>query len=209
VIAVYDSKWFMRVVEIAKRRGTLFTYYYTSESVPYGSVVYTDYKPIVEELKERTDILLILDQQKSCKAFEYAILASMFSNEYRNVVVGIDPGHTLSYVVLGDDNLILYGDGDLDSFKQDFNYVLNCVPHVEIRVKVGTGYRCAEVIEYIKRDYASIPVELVDETSTTPSSSRLDEVLYLARRLRGVKPFRHKDIYAAYRIALSRGIEVI
>jgi hypothetical protein len=34
VIAIYDSKWFMRVLDIVKRRGIIFHHYYTPTDVP-------------------------------------------------------------------------------------------------------------------------------------------------------------------------------
>ncbi|MEM0246722.1 MAG: hypothetical protein QXJ84_02640 [Desulfurococcaceae archaeon] len=209
VLAVYDPKWFMQAIKLAKRRGIAFSYYYPGEDLPRGSVVYTDFEYILGELEGRKDLLIIYDPQRSCKKLEEAILASMYSSGYRSVIVGVDPGDVLSYVILGDDYLLLYGEGGLKDLDEDFNYVLSCVPHDEIRVKVGTGHKCGEVVEYIKKKYVNIPLELVDETSTSPSRSRIDEVVHSARRLRGLKPFRHKDIYAAYRIALSKGVEVL
>lgn len=209
ILAIYDPKWFMQAIKLVKQRGIAFSYYYSKEKLPYGSVVYTDFEYILRELEDRKDLLVVHDSQRSCKKLEEAILASMYSNSYRSVVIGIDPGDVLSYVILGDDHLLFYGEGGLKDLGKDLNYVLNCIPRREIRVKVGIGHRCGEVVEYVKKKYAGITLELVDETSTSPSRNRIDEVVYSARKLHGLKPFRHKDIYAAYRIALSKGVEVL
>ncbi|MEM4953537.1 MAG: hypothetical protein QXR51_05475, partial [Desulfurococcaceae archaeon] len=107
------------------------------------------------------------------------------------------------------ETLVFYGEGGIRDFEKDLNYILYCIPFKEIRIKVGAGWRSSEIIEFVKSKYKQIPLELVDEASTSPSRSRIDEVIYSSKRLRGLKPFRYKDIYAAYRIALSKGIEVL
>lgn len=209
VLAIYDPRWFMKVLELSRRRGVIFNHYYFKERVPYGSVVYTDFEQVLGELADRNDLIVVYDPEKTCRGFEKAVLLTMHITGYRNLVIGIDPGATLSYVVLGDDHLLLYGDGGLRDLSRDLSYVTNCIPHEEIRVRVGAGSRCGEVLEYIKKNYAWLPLELVDEASTSPSRRKTEEIVYSSKRLRGLKPFRHKDIYAAYKIALSKGIEVV
>ncbi|MEM1773140.1 MAG: hypothetical protein QXQ71_04900, partial [Desulfurococcaceae archaeon] len=161
------------------------------------------------EISDRRDLLVIYDPAKSCRKLEEAILATMYISEYRSIVIGVDPGQLISYVVLGDETLVFYGEGGSRDFEKDLNYILYCIPFKEIRIKVGAGWRSSEIIEFVKSKYKQIPLELVDEASTSPSRSRIDEVIYSSKRLRGLKPFRYKDIYAAYRIALSKGIEVL
>lgn len=187
----------------------IFSYYYSENEVPYGSVVYTDHEYFVYELRNRNDLIVVYDPDKICRKLEEAILTTMLINEYRGVTIGIDTGSILSYVILGDEDLLLYGDGNLRELREDLEYVINCIPFLDIRIKVGLGPRSGEVIEYVKKKFTRIPIELVDEASTSPKRSRLDDVIYSRRKLRGLKPFRHKDIYAAYRIALSKGVEVI
>jgi hypothetical protein len=209
VIAIYDPRWFIDVMNLLKRRGIMFHHYYSKEEVPYGSVIYTDMNLIVEELSDRRDLYVIYDPGKTCRKLEEAMLASMYISEYRDIIVGVDPGVLVSYVVLGDELLLFYGEGKVEDLGRDLDYVLKCVPFKDIKIKVGTGYRSSEIIEFIKSRYKQIPLELVDESSTSPSRSRIDEAIYSSRKLRGLKPFRYKDIYAAYRIALSKGIEVL
>lgn len=199
----------MNVIKLLKKRGVIFHHYYSKNEVPDGSVLYTDLEQIVNEISERRDLLIIYDPVKSCKKLEEAILATMYISEYRSIVIGVDPGQLVSYVVLGDEMLVFYGEGDIRDFEKDLNYILHCIPFKEIRIKVGAGWRSSEVLEFVKSKYKQIPLELVDEASTSPSRSRIDELIHSSKRLRGLKPFRYKDIYAAYRIALSKGIEVL
>jgi hypothetical protein len=209
VVAVYDPRWFLRVLATLRRRGVRYHFYYDEPEVPHGSVVYTDLEDIAKALSKRSDLLVIYDPLRSCRELERAILASMFISEYSSVVVGVDPGHVVNYVVLGDDDLVLYGAGDLNALIADLDYVVNCVPFKEMTIRVGTGVSCGDIIHTLKSRYPGARLELVDESSTTPSRSRIVEIAYISRRLKGLKPFRYKDIYAAYRIALSRGVEVL
>ncbi|MEM0199245.1 MAG: hypothetical protein QW123_00730 [Desulfurococcaceae archaeon] len=207
VIAIYEPRWFMKVLEVARRRNLLFYHYYSPQEVPYGSVVYTDYEPIARELVIRSDVEVVYDPVRSCRVFEKAIMTSSLKEKYDSVVVGVDPGLLPSYVVVGDHELLLYGEG-IKSLVKDIEYVLNCVHFDKITIRVGTGPRSGDIIVYLKNRY-KVPIELVNEFCTTPSSNRINEVTYLSKRLKGVKPFRYKDVYAAYRIALTSGIEVL
>lgn len=208
VIAIYEPTWFIKVIEYLKRRGIKFYYYYSREDVPPGSVVYTDYNIFAEELTGRTDITVIFDPNRDCRVLEKAILTANYADSYGTIVIGVDPGSRLSYVVLSDEELILYGDGGLVELEKDLDYILTCMPHRELKVKVGLGYNAVDLALRIKSKY-SVPVELIDERMSTPSVSRLDEVRFIKRRLKELKPFRYKDIYAAYKIAISKGVEVL
>jgi hypothetical protein len=209
VVAVYDSKWFLRVLATLGRRAVRYHFYYDESEVPHGSVVYTDLEDIAKALSKRGDLLIIYDPLRSCRELERAILASMFISEYSSIVIGVDPGQVVNYVVLGDDDFILYGAGGLDTLITDLDYIVNCMPFKEMTIRVGTGVSCGDVVYALKSRFPRARLELVDESSTTPSRSRIIEIAYISRRLKGLKPFRYKDIYAAYRIALSRGVEVL
>jgi len=208
VVAIYEPAWFISVVEYLKRRGVRFHYYYSREAVPSGCVVYTDYGLFLDELADRANVTVIYDPSRDCRVLEKAILATKYADSYGTIVVGVDPGSRLSYVVLSDEELLLYGDGGLRELERDLDYILTCMPHRELRVKVGSGYNAAEVAMRIKNKYR-VPVELIDEKYSTPSASRLDEVKFIKKRLKELKPFRYKDIYAAYKIAISKGVEVL
>lgn len=197
----------MKVLELVKRQNMVFYHYYTPREVPYGSVVYTDYEPIVRELMTRSDIDVVYDFERSCKMLEKAIMMSNLKEKYESIIVGIDPGSLPSHVVVGDDELLMYGEG-VRELIEDLEYILNCMYFDHIMIRIGTGPTSGDIIAYLKGKY-KIPIELVDEARTSPHPNRIGEVNYLSKRLRGVKPFRYKDVYAAYRIALTSGIEVL
>ena len=44
---------------------------------------------------------------------------------------------------------------------------------------------------------------------STPSVNRLEEIRFLRKKLKELKPFRYRDVYAAYKIAISKGVEVL
>ncbi|MEM0001644.1 MAG: hypothetical protein QW211_01975, partial [Desulfurococcaceae archaeon] len=135
VIAIYDPRWFMNVIKLLKKRGVIFHHYYSRNEVPVGSVLYTDLEQIVNEISDRRDLLVIYDPAKSCRKLEEAILATMYISEYRSIVIGVDPGQLISYVVLGDETLVFYGEGGIRDFEKDLNYILYCIPFKEIRIK--------------------------------------------------------------------------
>ncbi|MEM4481669.1 MAG: hypothetical protein QXK88_00885 [Desulfurococcaceae archaeon] len=209
VIAIYDPKWFLKVLGVLRRRDLLFQHYYTSDKVPYSSVVYTDFNLVLKELSGRGDLLVVYDPDKSCRKVEEAILASHMIGGYANIVMGIDPGSVLSYVFLGDDQLIFYGEGGLRELEDDLSYVLSCIPFEKVKIKIGAGPKSINIIEFLKKKFNLSSIELVDEAETSPRKRRIEEAIYSSRRLKGLKPFRHRDIYAAYKIALSKGVEVV
>lgn len=185
----------------------MFQHYYTKDHVPLGSVVYTDCNYVVKELSERKDLLVVPDFEKTCGKLEEAILASFMIRGYTIIVVGVDPGSTLSYVFLGDDHLIFYGEGGLKELEDDLTYVFNCIPSGRVKIKVGASSESVKIVEALRRKFKAVTIELVDEAKTSPSKDRVDTICS-SRELRGLKPFRFRDIYAAYRIALSKGVEV-
>ncbi|MGC8982301.1 MAG: hypothetical protein ACP5KA_00875 [Desulfurococcaceae archaeon] len=208
VIAIYDPQWFIRVLELLKKRRVNFHHYYTPSEVPPGSVVYTDYKPIVDELVHRSDLLVLYDEEKSCRSLEKAIMLVYMREKYNSISIGVDPGSTISYAVVGDGDLLFYGEGSLEELDRGIEYVLKCMYFDEISIKVGAGHLSGDIIVHLKRKF-SAPLQLVDESATSPSASRINEVKYISKRLGGLKSFRHKGVYSAYRIALSEGVEVL
>lgn len=177
--------------------------------MPYGSVVYTDLDMIKNDLSDRGDLTLIYDTEKNCKKLEEAFQASMFIDQYNHIIVGIDTGKTISYVILGDKSLILYGEGVLGDLVKDIDYAFNCIAFRHLSIKIGTGQEFADILEVIRSRYKNVEIELIDETSSSPGFRREDDFIYMNMRLHGLKPHRDRDIYAAYRIALSKGVKVV
>jgi len=171
-------------------------------------VVYTDYEYFLKELAGRNDVTVIYDPGRNCRELEKAILSMKFRDFYNLVIIGVDPGIKLSYVALGDEELLFYSEGALKDLEKDLDYVVSCIPHKQLKVRIGRGPSAIDIAMRVKEKY-SVSVELVDEKMSTPSVSRLEEISFLKKRLKGLKPFRYKDVYAAYKIAISEGIEVL
>lgn len=208
ILAIYDPVWFIQVTRYLKRRGVHFHYYYSKDEVQSGSIVYTDYEYFLRELADRSDVTVIYDPNRDCKELEKAILNTKFRDLYNLIIVGIDPGIKLSYVALGDEELLFYSEGTFEELEKDLDYVVSCIPHKLLKVRIGRGSSAIDIALRVKEKY-KVSVELVDEKMSTPSVSRLEEIRFLKKRLKGLKPFRYKDVYAAYKIAISEGVEVI
>ncbi|MEM0378302.1 MAG: hypothetical protein QW794_03000 [Thermosphaera sp.] len=209
VIAIYDPDWFLNVQRLLKKRGVLFSHYYEPENIPYFAVFYTDYWDLVKDVIERKDLEIIYDPAHDCRKIERAVLAAYLIEEYRELIIGVDPGKYLTYVALGDGLLIDYGKADLLGFTRELKYFLECIPYLNARVKIGGSPKGFELIKILRREL-TIPLEMVPEEKTTPSLESRDEIRYLSEKMkRGLRPFRFKDVYAAYRIAMKKGVEVV
>lgn len=207
VIAIYMPKWFMEVLNILKRRNIDYTVYRDPDSIPYYSVVYTDFYYFVERIRKRNDLLVIYDPDNTCYALEKSILATQFKDKYHELIIGIDPGRTPYVVVLGDDNIIDYGRISMEKIEAFISNCIKCYPHERIIVRVGGGYNGWKVILRI-RDKFKIPMEIVDEEETTPRNRRTDDPILLNKTFKKLSRYRDKDAYAALKIALRKGIEV-
>ncbi|MEM3926326.1 MAG: hypothetical protein QXU13_01915 [Desulfurococcaceae archaeon] len=209
VIAVYEPLWFINVMRVLRERDIIFHHYYSSDEVPYGSVVYTDHEYFLKELSNRNDLLIIYDPSRDCRKLEEAVLlCKSLSNFYSEVVIGVDPGKVISYAIVGDGLFITYGEGSIDDLNNSIEYVKRCLPFKDLLIRVGSGRNGLELALALKRLF-NTRVELVSEEETTPRWSIKEEINLLSRRLKGLKPYRFKNIYAAYRIAMKNGVEVV
>ncbi|ADV65004.1 hypothetical protein [Desulfurococcus mucosus] len=207
VIAVYEPRWFLKVLAVLRERNVSFSHYYSRDEVPYGSVFYTDYTVFLEEVSDRRDVVVFYDPSRDCRVLEKAILATRLKTGYRELVLGVDPGRRLGYIVIGDGEYVEHGTGDYIDVVNMANYLRECMPADRVIVRVGSRHRGVELASMLRRD-TGLRVEIVDEDATTPGSVSIDEARVLGERLRRVKPFREKDVYAAFKIAMMKGVEV-
>jgi len=209
VIAIYDPEWFIRVRELLKKRGVLFSYLYSPLEVPFSSVFYTDHKEFVDSISERRDLEVIYDPEHDCRGIEQAVMATYLIESFRELVVGVDPGKYIAYVALGDGTLVDYGKTDILGFVEELKYFLKCIPSQSFRVKIGASPKGLELVQVLRKEF-KLPFEIVPEEKTSPAIESRDEIRYIAEKMRrGLRPFRFKDVYAAYRIALKKGVEVL
>ena len=207
VIAVYEPRWFMRVLSILRRREIPFSIYENPDTLPYYSVLYTDYYLFVEEARARSDIEVFYDPKHSCREFEKSILATRFKDKYNELVIGVDPGSKPYVIVLGDEEIIEHGRVSIDELGDFVNKCITCYPHEKAVIRVGGGYNGWKIVLRIK-DVVDIPIEVVDEWETTPRTKRVDDPILLNKSFTRLNRFRNKDAYAALKIALRKGIEV-
>ncbi|OYT40650.1 MAG: hypothetical protein B6U89_01420 [Desulfurococcales archaeon ex4484_58] len=208
VIAVYEPRWFMRVLNILRKRSVPFSIFESVDNIPYSSVFYTDYSFFVNQVRDRGDLYIVYDPMHSCRELERSILAMKFKDYYNEVVVGIDPGKKPYMVIIGDGEILEHKYIDLSRVEEEIVGYLNCYPARQKLVRVGGGYNGWRIILRI-REVIDSRIEVVDEEETTPKQNRVDDLVVLDKYLSKLsKPYRNKDAYAALKIALRKGIEV-
>lgn len=111
---------------------------------------------------------------------------------YENLILGIDPGLKPGFAVLGDEKVVhveLLGSPEdiLEVSKRMLNTYSG--KRITFRVGRGGGVYKARILKILQENF-NFPIEVVDETNTTPLFGRGTAV---------------KDIIAAVNIALKRG----
>lgn len=206
VIAIYDPNWFLKVLGYLRKRGLYFLIYENADKIPYFSVLYTDYYFFVQEVSIRNDVLVMYDPEHSCISLEKAILKTRFKERYEHVTVGIDPGSIATYVVIGDDELIDYGKVEPDKLKDEILEKLQCIPYRETVVRIGGGVDGWRLALNLK-NRLRVRVEVVDEEETS-GLTKLESILIKNKFLPSRNIRIDKDLYAAIRIALRKGMIV-
>lgn len=206
VLAIYDPNWFLKVLDYLKRRGLYFHIYENIDRLPYYSVLYTDYHLFVEEASARNDVLIIHDPQHNCTILEKAILKTRFKEHYEYLTIGIDPGYTATYVVIGDDELIDYGKTNPENLGEKILDKLTCTPYGEAVLRIGGGLNGWKLALSLKNQLG-VRVEVVDEDET--SGLTKPETILIKNKFLPSRNIRlDKDLYAAIRIALRKGMIV-
>ena len=207
VLAVYDPRWFMKVLDRLKARRIPYTLYYTPDNIPYYSVLYTDYKYFIDQVAGRKDLEIVYDPEHQPLVLEKAILRTKLKETYNEIIVGVDPGPSPYIIVLGDSEILEMKRLDPEApLAKEIERIKQEYPYKTLKVRVGqchNGWRIAYMLKKAERDIA---VEIVDEAKTTPKNGAGEIVERIKNML---KPYRNKDAYAALSIALRKGIEVI
>jgi hypothetical protein len=208
VLAIHDPRWFMRAISILDERGIGYSVFEDEKSIPYYSVLYTDYYYYVDIVRSRGDVLIVYDPDDSCRGLEKSILATRFKEYYNELVIGIDPGVKPYIVVVGDEEILEHKMVEQDILTDYIRSTIKCYPARRRIVRIGGGYNGWKIVFRIK-DVLDIPIEVVDEEETTPRSKRVDDPIFSNRYFKRLSRYRNKDAYAALKIALRKGIEVI
>ncbi len=208
VLAIYEPRWFIHVMNTLNNRGIPYKHYYTPGQIPPYSILYTDYEYFVVEVgKTRRDVEIHYDPETTCRGLEEAVLASMNKEKYNTLTIGIDPGPKPYYLVLGDGLVLKHGRTGRDKLAETIMSELECYPSIRKLVRIGMGHDGASLAVELAETLGNILVELVDEKETTPKSRGNNSYLF-DEYYQILKPYRNKDAYAALRIAVRRGVEV-
>lgn len=208
VIAIYEPRWFMKVIDILKSRRINYTVYDGLDNLPYYSVLYTDYELFVHEASVREDVKIIYDPNDTLRGLEESILATMFKTSYNEVFIGIDPGNKPYILVIGDGEILYHGYVSVNEINDKISMYLSNIPARRKVIRIGAGFNGLKIAAKL-REAVDVKIEVVDERETTPRSSRSLQTGSLNKKLVDIlKPYRNKDAYAALRIALRKGIEV-
>lgn len=206
VIAIYDPNWFLKVLDYLKRRGLNFLIYENISSIPYYSVLYTDYRWFVEQASSRMDVAVVYDPMHNCLLLEKAILRTRFKDIYEFLTIGVDPGSTATFAVIGDDELIDHGKANPGELGDKILEKLLCIPYREAVLRVGGGVDGWRIALNLKNKLR-IKVEVVDEEETS-GLTKLESILIKNKFLPSRNIRLDKDLYAAIRIALRKGMIV-
>ncbi len=208
VIAIYEPRWFMKVLNILRSRDIEFSVFEDEENMPYYSVLYTDHKYFIDRIRSRNDVYVVYDPRHSCRMLEKSILITRFKDKYNELIVGIDPGRTPYMVVLGDDEVLEHRRIGFEFIVESISDCLKCYPARKTIVRVGGGFNGWRIILRIK-DRVNANIEVVDEAETTPRNDRLENRIYIDKYFSRLTGYKKRDAYAALKIALRKGIEVV
>ncbi|MFQ5887145.1 MAG: hypothetical protein ACE5HY_00435 [Candidatus Hydrothermarchaeales archaeon] len=186
------SRFYFEVVKELKKRNQNFLSLKVGQTIPgYVDVVITtnDERDEIdfEEIVSGDDIPLVVD-----RAIQ---LLKGTKNTFKRLVVGIDPGVKPGLVVLGDKTIVfiqhLTSPEDVADVLED---VLKRYTAEGVVVKVGSGGGAysSRILKILQENF-DVPIEVVNEISTTPSVGKANR-----------KPLI-KDIVAAINIALKDG----
>lgn len=186
------SRFYFKVVEELKERNQDFLSLKLGQTIPsFVDVVITTGDEMVgiafEKKVSGDDIPLVVE-----RAIQ---LLNGVRSSFNNLVVGIDPGVKPGLVVLGDKTVVFIQHlASPEDVADVMGEVLKRYTADEVLVKVGSGGGAysSRVLKTLQENF-DVPVEIVDEISTTPTVGKSDG-----------KPLT-KDIVAAINIALKEG----
>lgn len=186
------SRFYFEVVRELKKRNQDFLSLMLDQKIPsYVDVIIT-----TGEERERIDFENVVSGGDIPFLVDEAIGALRGTKtSFEKLIIGIDPGVKPGLVALGDKSVIFIQHlGSPEEVSSVLKDVLKRYDAEEILVKVGSGggaYR-SRILKGLQENF-DLPIEVVDEISTTPSVGKT----YQRSKI--------KDIIAAINIALKDG----
>jgi len=200
-VKVENAKLFAEVVRILKSRNIPFR----SDVTRDCTVILTDSLKYAEEFSSKYGIPIILTSKNDLLGkIELAILSLKGKITYESLVIGLDPGKTIGYALIGDDELLeVKSFNDVLTLKEHLDLIVRTYPYKRMIIRVGSGEFSSEVLEnildlverYNHKEHVSI--EIVDESSTSKSEPKIKSNIKIPKRS-----------MAAVNIALRKGIPV-
>lgn len=181
VVATEDFEVYHGVVTALRERGVEFTTVEPSEDIPECDVVVTGHG---DEIDAPVPVVRV-DPDDPRRAVEEAL--SVLRGEVGRTVVGIDPGERPGIAVLVGDTVVAAFQVPITDAAEVVERELKEAPDPVVRIGDGARLQGSRVID----DMEDVPLELVDETGTTP---------YLGTGARGMG-----DVLAAVNIARLEG----
>jgi hypothetical protein len=169
-VATLSGREYYVLVNELKKRLIPFISLKPGEPIPvYVKVVITT---VAEKSKIRYPRILVYDLSKDAgKIVDRALQIVSGKTVYRRVVIGIDPGKTFGFAVLGDERVLKMS--SYPTVRETVNSaseVLEELPATKKIVRVGDGadpYRCRLIQALSKKLPKGVPLETVSERETT------------------------------------------
>ena len=185
VVATADFEVYHEVVEELRSRGSRFTTVEADASLPDGATVV-----IVGADEERDAPVPVVQAtpEHPREAVDEAMVALRGAAD--RTVVGVDPGTTPGIAVLNDDLVVAAFQVPVEDAADAVRREVDGADDVVVRIGDGARLQGARILEELN----GVPVELVDETGTTP---------HLGSGARGMG-----DVLAAVNIARREGTPI-
>lgn len=187
VVATEDFELYHEVVSKLRERGVAFTTIRPGERLPdHTSVVLTG---VGESVPAPPEVEVVEGQPDSPRTAVEEVIA-LLRGEGGRTVVGIDPGERPGIAVLHGEMIVATFQVPPEEVPAVVTEEVADAPDPLVRIGDGARLIGAQIVD----DLTDVPVELVDETGTTP---------YLGTGVRGME-----DVLAAVNIARMEGEEI-
>ncbi|MEF8906794.1 MAG: hypothetical protein V5A13_02935 [Haloarculaceae archaeon] len=189
VVATADFELYHEVVTALRERGIEFTTVEPGEDLPEGATVLVRGVDEDATVPEEREVAVVEAEAGAPRAAVDAVVATLRDGEGRTVV-GVDPGDRPGVAVLEGDTVTAAFQVPAERVAAVVRDEVADAPDPVVRVGDGARLVGARLLD----DLSEVPVELVDESGTTP---------YLGTGARGMG-----DVLAAVNIARREGERV-
>ncbi len=189
VVATADFELYHEVVTALRERGIEFTTVEPGEDLPEGATVLVRGVDEDDTVPEEREVAVVEAEAGAPRAAVDAVVATLRDGEGRTVV-GVDPGDRPGVAVLEGDTVTAAFQVPAERVAAVVRDEVADAPDPVVRVGDGARLVGARLLD----DLSEVPVELVDESGTTP---------YLGTGARGMG-----DVLAAVNIARREGERV-